>query len=214
MKDRVGEYLERGIDRGMLTPRERAEAERIEDVIDRARALMDAGPVPDVSDTVLRRIREAGLTPVEISWFQRVVDQVWSPRELTLLIRPVYAAALVLVGLAVLSAAVASWRGSSPPAVAAASAPPLFVQFRLEAAGVSSVRLAGSFTNWQPQYELQQTAPGVWTLTVPLSFGVHDYAFVLDDARWIADPYAPHVDDGFGGTNSRLALLPPELPQS
>ena len=53
-------------------------------------------------------------------------------------------------------------------------------------------------------------APGVWTITVPLTQGVHDYAFVVDGRQWIPDPYAPRVDDGFGGTNSRLTLLLPE----
>lgn len=80
------------------------------------------------------------------------------------------------------------------------------MQFRLEA-DATQVQLAGSFTNWALSYELHQIAHGVWTVTVPLTPGVHDYAFVLDGQRWVADPYAPHVDDGFGGMNSRLTLL-------
>ena len=75
------------------------------------------------------------------------------------------------------------------------------------------VRLAGSFTNWQPRYALHQASPGIWTITLPLSAGVHDYVFVVDGQRWIADPYAPHVDDGFGGVNSRISLVPPDAPR-
>jgi hypothetical protein len=70
--------------------------------------------------------------------------------------------------------------------------------------------LAGTFTNWQPQFELLQTAPGSWTVTLALPAGVHDYAFVVDGQRWMPDPFAPSVNDGFGGLNSRLSLLPPE----
>jgi 1,4-alpha-glucan branching enzyme len=92
--------------------------------------------------------------------------------------------------------------------------PHLFVQFRLQAPDASSVRLAGSFTDWQPRYELHETAPGIWTVTLPLSLGVHDYGFIVDGRQWVPDPYAQQVDDGFGGTNSRIALLPPETPRS
>jgi 1,4-alpha-glucan branching enzyme len=74
------------------------------------------------------------------------------------------------------------------------------------------VQLAGSFTNWEPRYELRQAAPGIWTITVPLTQGVHDYAFVVDGEQWVADPYAPQIGDGFGGTNNRLALLSPDTP--
>jgi len=45
---------------------------------------------------------------------------------------------------------------------------------------------------------------------VPLEAGVHDYAFVVDGEVWTPDPLATSVDDGFGGENSRLSLLPPE----
>jgi 1,4-alpha-glucan branching enzyme len=88
----------------------------------------------------------------------------------------------------------------------------VFVQFRLDASA-SRVQLAGSFTNWEPRYDLRQSAPGIWTITVPLTQGVHDYAFVVDGQRWIPDPYAPQIGDGFGGTNSRLALMSPATPQ-
>jgi 1,4-alpha-glucan branching enzyme len=88
----------------------------------------------------------------------------------------------------------------------------VFVQFRLDASA-SRVQLAGSFTNWEPRYDLRQSAPGIWTITVPLTQGVHDYAFVVDGQRWIPDPYAPQIGDGFGGTNSRLALMSPPTPQ-
>jgi 1,4-alpha-glucan branching enzyme len=86
------------------------------------------------------------------------------------------------------------------------------VQFHLETAAMR-VQLAGSFTNWEPRYELRQSAPGIWTITVPLTEGVHDYAFVVDGQQWVPDPHAPQIGDGFGGTNSRLALLHPDTPE-
>jgi 1,4-alpha-glucan branching enzyme len=90
-----------------------------------------------------------------------------------------------------------------------ASAGQVYVQFRLEASGASQVALVGSFTAWQPDYELRETAPGTWSILVPLRPGVYDYAFVVDGREWVADPHAFQIDDGFGGTNSRIALPSP-----
>ena len=74
----------------------------------------------------------------------------------------------------------------------------------------SRVQLAGSFTNWERRYELHEMAPGLWSITVPLSLGVHDYSFLVDGEHWVPDPYASRVRDGFGGTNSRLTLMHPD----
>jgi hypothetical protein len=86
----------------------------------------------------------------------------------------------------------------------------ILVQFRLEAPGARAVRLAGDFTDWQPEHTMHEQAPGVWSVTVPLTPGVHDYVFVVDEVDWRTDPHAPQVADGFGGLNSRLAVLGPE----
>jgi len=49
-------------------------------------------------------------------------------------------------------------------------------------------------------------ATGVWTATLTLPAGQHQYAFVVDGARWVPDPGAPAIDDGFGRRNSVLTL--------
>jgi 1,4-alpha-glucan branching enzyme len=95
------------------------------------------------------------------------------------------------------------------PVVQTESGARLYVQFRLEAPGASRVELAGSFTEWQPEYQLREISPGVWTALVPLDPGVHDYTFVVDGERMVVDPYAPSVEDSFGGNNSRLFLPAP-----
>lgn len=100
--------------------------------------------------------------------------------------------------------------GTAVAGPVASGQPQLYVRFELNASEASSVRLAGSFTGWEPEYELAETRPGHWSALVPLRPGVHDYAFVVDDERWVADPDAIHVDDGFGGVNSRIALLAPQ----
>ncbi len=84
----------------------------------------------------------------------------------------------------------------------------VFVRFMLHAPGAKSVSVAGTFNQWD-----QNAAPlipagtgGVWTTTLALPVGQHQYAFVVDGRRWVADPAAPAVDDGFGRRNSVVAV--------
>jgi hypothetical protein len=176
------------------------------------RTFLDARPSPDVRAAVMSRIEglEPLASPRRFGMLARIASLLWAPREIS--IRPAFA----LAGAgAVLILGLVSYQGEAPPMteqVASGGAPHMFVQFRLEAAA-SRVQLAGSFTNWEPRYELLQYAPGIWTITVPLTQGVHDYAFVVDGREWVPDPYAPQIGDGFGGTNSRLTLLSPDTPQ-
>ncbi|MDP2321307.1 MAG: glycogen-binding domain-containing protein [Acidobacteriota bacterium] len=139
------------------------------------------------------------------------------PRRIEFHVCPAYA--IGAIAAAVLLVLLSPYRlrpslDAAPVVAGSALEPRFFVQFRLDAPDATDVRLAGSFTDWQSRYELHQTAAGIWTITLPLSLGVHDYAFVVDGQRWLADPYAQHVDDGFGGMNSRIALLSPDVPRS
>ncbi len=193
----------------------------LERAIDETRAFVTARPVPDLTGSVMRRIEELGLPPavqpVVAGALRRLAERLWAPRRVELQWRPGYAlvAAAAVILLIVFLPYGRPTPAAAPPSLAAVSSadPRLYVQFRLEAADAMDVRLAGSFTNWQPSYALHQASPGIWTITVPLSAGVHDYVFVVDGQRWIADPYAPHVDDGFGGVNSRISLVPPDAPR-
>ena len=184
----------------------------IDFAVEETRAFLAERSAPDLTHAVMGEI--ASLEPLssarKAGIVTRLLRLLWVPREIS--IRPAIAlagAAAVLVLLAVPYVdrdpeAMATDGGRAPAAV--------FVQFRLEAMA-SRVQLAGSFTNWEPRYELREAAPGVWSITVPLTQGVHDYAFVVDGQQWVADPYAPQIGDGFGGTNNRLALLPPDSPR-
>jgi len=183
--------------------------------IDRAtsdtREFLDARPAPDVRAAVMSRIQELEPLALGHGRLRRLALFLWGPRQVT--IRPVFALAAVGAMFVLVLLPYSSEELAGPAQVAERPAgAQMFVQFRLEAAA-SRVQLAGSFSNWEPRYELRQSVPGVWTITVPLVQGVHDYAFVIDGNQWVPDPYAPQIGDGFGGTNSRLALLSPDMPQ-
>lgn len=206
MTDRIDQYVEGTLDRDALEPNERTAADAAARAVSETRAFIESRPAPDVTAAVMQRVsRVTHAEPVHRPGvFANVMRFFWTPRHIS--IRPAYgfaaAGALALLLFAAFGNQTMLVRTPE-------TTPRLFVQFRLETQAMN-VQLAGSFTNWQPSYQLHQMAPGVWTIAVPLPQGVHDYAFIVDGQRWVADPYAPRIDDGFGGTNSRLTLLLPD----
>lgn len=217
---RVHAALDGELPREELTPKERRQLASLETALERATAPVRDSHVPDLTSRVMAALPEAAPDPVRApvavpaaSIWQRFGEWLWSPRVLTLQYRP----GMAMAGFAVAAlAAVVLVTGSEGPSalppvaeVPAEETPHLYVQFRLEADAASEVRVAGSFTGWEPEVQLQEVAPGVWSAMVPLEPGVHDYTFVIDGERWVVDPYAPRVEDSFGGSNSRLFLPPP-----
>jgi hypothetical protein len=104
-----------------------------------------------------------------------------------------------------LAAALALW---ILPAKPVAPASLVTVRFVLVAPDAHEVSLAGTFNQWDAHATpLIRSGPtGVWTATLTLPAGQHQYAFVVDGVRWVPDPGAPAVDDGFGRRNSVLTL--------
>jgi len=171
-------------------------------------------PSPDLTAGVMDAITTAEVhrpsrlpsSPIDLlRWF-------WSPRPLTVSWRPMYGMAFLLIavtaGFWARTATTAPWAENST----VATTPPvaaIYVQFRLDAPGASSVEIVGSFTDWGEGVQLVEASPGVWSAMVPLTPGVHDYTFVVDGEVWVTDPLAPEVDDGFGGSKNRLFLAGP-----
>lgn len=64
----------------------------------------------------------------------------------------------------------------------------------------STVEIVGDFNAWTKGVtKLERTAaPGVWSASVALPTGRHEYAFIINGTRWIADPLAPTTSDDFG----------------
>jgi hypothetical protein len=186
-----------------------ADIDPLEQLIVETRTFVDARRAPDFVDAVMREVEHVELDRAATprGWLARIGQQLWTPRLVTFAFRPAYtfvAAAAVLLLAAVLPN---PWSNAPSPRATQAGSEKVYVQFRLQTSEASDVRLAGSFTDWQPQYQLHETAPGLWTVTLPLAPGVHDYAFVIDGHRWVTDPYAAAVQDGFGGSNSRITLV-------
>jgi len=104
-----------------------------------------------------------------------------------------------------IAAALVIWLRPTAPAPTAAL---VTVRFVLVAPDAKQVSLAGTFNQWDAHVTplVRTGATGVWTATLTLPAGQHQYAFVVDGVRWVPDPGAPAVDDGFGRRNSVLTL--------
>ncbi len=75
----------------------------------------------------------------------------------------------------------------------AAKAPAPSTEFVIQAAGASSVYLAGDFNSWavdSPDFKLRKFKGDVWKKKVKLAPGRYEYQFVVD-GQWLADPANP-----------------------
>ena len=187
-----------------------AETDPLDQLIQETRAFVDARHEPDLVTAVMRQIEPLDAHRVNRSgsWMTRFGRSLWTPRAVTFEFRPAYAVLAVASVLMLIAVVPYDWAtGDHPLTMTAPPDQKVYVQFRLQTSDATEVRLAGSFTQWQPRYQLHENAPGLWTVTLPLAPGVHDYAFIVNGQRWVTDPYAPGIQDGFGGTNSRITLI-------
>lgn len=82
------------------------------------------------------------------------------------------------------------------------------VQFVVVAPGAASVSLVGDFNDWDARLTpMRAERDGrLWTVTIPLPAGRHRYAFLVNGARWLADPSAPRAPDDFGTPSSVVTV--------
>lgn len=209
-RQRINSILDGDEPRGEFSLAEFRELELQKEICSETQKLYRSLPAPDLTANVIARLSEKPLErPARqgLRHFIRTrIAWAWIPQPIRL--RPasvvIFTCAVVFLGF--LSGRVDLLQ-TTPSGVATAPVN-IFVQFRLEAPQASAVHLGGSFTEWKPAYALHELSPGIWSVVVPLEPGVHDYSFLVN-GRWITDPVAPLVDDGFGGTNSRLLVVAP-----
>lgn len=168
----------------------------------------------DETDSPIERLAAEARRPVAFD--PRFDDRVMAavrrvPRE-----APVWRRLAIAAGIGALMAG-SAWIGRQtaprPEAIEAAipatTAADHRVEFVVLAPGAGRVTLVGDFNEWNiSSTPLTATGrDGVWSVTVPLSAGRHEYAFVVDGERWIADPNAPRAQsDDFGTPNSVITV--------
>ena len=216
MDERVHRALDDATTAGALPSRVAAELDETRALLDAVLRTIPAPPLPDLGSAVLRRVaahESVTLPRAATVGAQRrgVAEWLWSPHPVSVSVRPAYAIAAALLLAAVISGPVINdRRGRENPSIATVAKMEVLVHFTLDAPQATAVSLAGDFSNWNPAHALQRSANGMWTVVVPLTPGVHDYSFVIDGTRWVPDPVATPISDGFGGTNSRIAVIGPD----
>ena len=160
---------------------------------------------PELTTRVMATVRRHAKSPARRAW-----RWLAAPRDVHVRVRP-WTVGVALAAAAALALVIGKPQpGSRAGSVASNSSASnvMFVRFVLHAPGAKRVTVAGTFNQWD-----QNAAPlipagtdGVWVTTLALPVGQHQYAFVVDGQRWVADPSAPAVDDGFGRRNSVVAV--------
>ena len=139
----------------------------------------------------------------------------WWRRERVLRISPLAGLAMAagISTIIVLSGIALGSRLTAPVAAPAqtAQAQPDTVQlvrFVFVDSGAATVELVGDFNEWERgTTRLRRSgAPGVWSVSVPLSPGRHEYAFIINGSRWVADPLALKSTDDFGTESSVIRV--------
>lgn len=171
------------------------------------------------------RVMEALDAPTVIPIHQ-ARPRSWNERRWTLSITPmggmVAAAALFAIAISGAKLVVDSRETGSPMAVAADSitlrnvanvpdSPESMIiekQFTVLVPGVKSVALVGDFNDWDVKAtKMELLSPkGLWSVTLPLRVGRHEYQFVVDDTLHITDPTAPESSGDFGSANSVVTV--------
>lgn len=165
-------------------------------MIDRLREPVEMDPRLDAG--VMARVAAPGFAArVVLAW-------EWLRRPRAIAVSP-----LAVFGFATVLA-VLLWvlPNRSSPAVEASSSAITPVQFVVVAPGAESVSLVGDFNDWDARLTPMRVGRDgrLWTVTVPLTTGRHRYAFLVNGARWLADPSAPRAPDDFGAPSSVVTV--------
>jgi len=171
---------------------------------------------PSFDDRLMRRVE------IEVPALyarNRPTTVRWWKTERVIRLSPLGAVALaagisMFVALSTLAVGSRAWKhGATPAAASAASATVRsdtvnLVRFVFVDSNARRVELVGDFNEWaKGTTQLKRSgAPGVWTVSVPLSPGRHEYAFIINGSRWVADPLAVKSSDDFGTESSVIRV--------
>ena len=178
-----------------LTPLQREQSAALQ----RAARLLAEAPVGSVAARVMAEVHRP---PLRLG--QRVAQWLTERHAVTIAVRPIWSLALAVALAAI---AVIPARGPGPMLGEQEG----IAQFVGRFPDARSVEVVGSFTDWRPGAVVlrDDDHDGIWRATVVLPVGEHEYMFVVDGERWVADPLAGrYVDDGFGRQNALLFVRP------
>ncbi len=165
--------------------------------------------MPEEIDPIIASIATALRAPVDLGpeFEQRVMTILAAearpaPRASRMPRTMAWAAAVA--GLALIGAALARHGTFDQPGVADRTQA---VELTLDTNASTRVAVVGDFNNWDPQATILTRRGQRWTTTVRLRPGRYRYTFLVDGARWIADPgRSSAADPDFGRPTSILTV--------
>jgi len=141
------------------------------------------------------------------SWWRK--ERVFRLTPLTGLALAAGIAAVIAVSSVAVGARIsARSQGTSRAAASVRADTVQLVRFVFVDPRAERVELVGDFNEWaRGSTQLKRSgAPGVWAVSVPLSPGRHEYAFIINGSRWVADPLAVKSSDDFGTESSVIRV--------
>jgi hypothetical protein len=170
-------------------------------------------PHPSFEKRLMDKVRMEGPTlyprpSSNPSWWRNEWIIRLSPRS-GIAIAAGISAIIALSGIAVGSKIADRSQASSRTAAAPVTRDTVqIVRFVFVDSGAASVELVGDFNEWtRGATALEPSgAPGVWAVSVPLTPGRHEYAFIVNGSRWVADPLAVKSSDEFGTESSVIRV--------
>jgi Glycogen recognition site of AMP-activated protein kinase len=167
---------------------------------------------PSFERKVMEKVRVEGATLYPAT----LTHKSWWRTAHALNVTPLTAVAIAasaLIVVAVSGVAIGTRFSRSPVAQQLGAAAPAqdtvqLVRFVFVDSRASSVQLVGDFNEWtKGSTQLKPSgAPGVWAVSVALTPGRHEYAFIVDGKRWVIDPLAVKSSDEFGTESSVIRV--------
>ena len=80
------------------------------------------------------------------------------------------------------------------------------VKFALEVPAAKSVRLTGSFNNWDVDATPMKKYKGIWKRNIKLAPGTYEYLFRVD-GKWQNDPKGTELKENPFGTKNNVLIV-------
>ncbi|HWC75012.1 MAG TPA: isoamylase early set domain-containing protein [Gemmatimonadales bacterium] len=205
MDPRLQDALDDGRDPGELPADQREAYARLMN----ATTLLAVKPSLSVADRVMAEVRAMQQIHSRNPW-RRGMRWLTRPFAVTLRLRPAWTLGLAAAGLAAILFLPGVFDDTNSGAAPQPGAAEGIAQFVGHFPGARSVEVVGSFNNWSPGklHLTDENGEGIWHGAAVLPAGQHEYMFLVDGERWVADPLAGrYVDDGFGVGRQNSVLI-------
>jgi hypothetical protein len=161
------------------------------------------------------RLMESARAEGRFLYPPRGARRPWWRRPMTVRVSPILGLAAAAAFASIVALGTLRMANTRAAAIASVVPPDTvhIIRFVFVDHDARSVEIVGDFNGWEKGATplVPSSSGGMWTASVPLPRGRHEYAFVVDGERWVADPLAPKRTDEFQ-IESSVLMVGPEAP--